>query len=93
MNDIKLPEEVNIDAIMYRVVEVDGMIIFTELYGMAFCGTRMAFHRPKFGCWQVEFMPTFGVNYMMADHIVKAFELVQEWRDDDFGRPYKKSNE
>lgn len=90
MNDIKIPEEVNIDAIMYRVVETpDGMIVFTESQGMCFCGNRIAFHRPKYASWQVELFPVFA-SYMMADHVAKAYELVQEWRGDDFNRPYKK---
>ena len=84
----KIPEEVNICAIMYRVVEVDEMIIFTELYGMNYCGTRMAFTHPKFASWQVVCMPVFG-DTMMVAHIVEAYKLVCKWRGDDFGREIK----
>jgi len=83
----ELPNEVIIDSIMYRVTEVEGMIIFSEAQGMYGCCDRMIFNRPKYASWQVELKTTFGT--MMADHVAKAYRLVQEWRGDDFGREVK----
>ena len=88
MNILKeIPKEVCIDAIMYRVTEVEGMIIFSEAQGMWGCCDRMIFTHPQYACWQLELKTTFG--RMMADHVCKAYRLVQEWRGDDFGRPIK----
>jgi len=87
MDKRKIPKEVIIDAIMYRVTEVDDMIIFSEARGMWGCCDRICFHRPKYACWQVEIFPTFG--QMMASHICKAYKLVCRWRGDDFGRKVK----
>jgi hypothetical protein len=82
----QIPKEVNICGIMYRVIEVEGMIVFSELYGMCFCGQRVAFIHPKYGLWQVEIKPSFGTTISMS-HLEEMFKLVQEWRGDDFGRP------
>lgn len=82
-----IPKEVIIDAIMYRVTEVEGMIIFSEAQGMYGCCDRIIFSKEKYSCWQLELKTTFG--RMMADHICKAYQLVQEWRGDDFGREVK----
>lgn len=81
----EIPKEVIIDAIMYRITEVETMIIFSEAQGMWGCCDRIIFNHPKDGGWQVELKTTFG--HMMADHVAKAYQLVQEWRGDDFGRP------
>jgi len=80
----EIPKEILIDCIMYRVTEVEGMIIFSEAQGMWGCCDRMIFSKEKYSSWQLELKTTFGG--MMADHICKAFKLVQEWRGDDFGR-------
>ena len=89
MNKIELPNEVNICAIIYRVTEIDDMIIFSEAYGMYNCCNRITFHRPKYACWQVMIYPTF--DSIMASHVVEMFKLVCKWRGDDFGReiPYE----
>ena len=84
----ELPKEVNINGLMFRIIERDGMIIFSELYGMCFCGQRIAFSRPKYSCWQVEIFPSFGQT-IMASHIVEAFRIVKEYRGGDFGEIYK----
>jgi hypothetical protein len=86
-----IPEEVNFCAIMYRVKEIDGMIIFSESYGMYGCCNRVSFHRPEFANWQLEVYPTFG--RMMVSHIVEMFKLVCKWRGDDFGREIKDEKE
>jgi len=83
----QIPKEVNIDAILYRVTEIEGMIIFSEAQGMWECCDRMIFTHPEFDCWQLELKTTFG--RIMADHVAKAYQLVQEWRGDDFGREIK----
>jgi hypothetical protein len=85
----KLPEEVNICAILYRVVEVEKMIVFTELCGMEFGGSRVAFTHPKYGLWQVEIKPQYGTSFSVA-HIQEMFEYVREWRGDDFNRTYRR---
>jgi len=83
----EIPKEVLIDAIMYRVTEVEGMIIFSEAIGMYGCCDRIIFNKEKYSCWQLELKTTFG--HIMADHVCKAFQLVQEWRGDDFGKENK----
>lgn len=83
MNNTTLPKEITICSIMYRVVEIEGMIIFTELYGMEFGGSRVAFTHPQYALWQVEIKPQYGTAFPVA-HIQKMFEYVQEWRGGDF---------
>ena len=86
--ELKLPNEVNICGILYRITEVDKMIIFSEARGFYGCCDRICFHRPKYVSWQVEVFPTFG--RMMASHICEAYKLVCQWRGDDFGRMEEK---
>ena len=86
-NQIEIPKEVIIDAIMYRVIEVEGMIIFSEARGMWGCCNRITFHHPKYASWQIQLFTTF--DSMMASHICKAYKLVCKWRGDDFGRYIK----
>ena len=80
----KLPKEVNINAIMYRVTEVEGMIIFSEAYGMWGWCNRIIFTHPQYALWQLELKLTSPA--IAVSHIVEAYKLVQEWRGDDFGR-------
>ena len=84
-----IPSEVNICAIMYRVVEREGAIVFTTLYGMEFGGSRVLFSHPKYGLWQVEIKPQYGTAFPVA-HINEMFEFVQEWRGDDFNMEYRR---
>ncbi len=91
MNKTAIPKEVVIDAIMYRVTEIDGMIIFSEAMGMSECCDRMCFVREKYSSWQIQLFTTFG--QMMASHICKAYKLVCQWRGDDFGREVKNHKE
>ncbi len=81
---MKIPKKVVICGIGYRVTEIDKMIIFSEDGGFWGCCNRMSFHRPKYGGWQIEVLPTFG--RMGASHICEAYKLVMQWRGDDFGR-------
>lgn len=85
----EIPKEVNIDAIIYRVTEVEGMIIFSEAYGMWGECNRIIFTHPKYALWQLELKltsPTIAVS-----HVCKAYQLVQEWHGDDFGREIKEN--
>ena len=85
----KIPEEVLIGCIAYRIVEVEGMIVFSEAQGMYGCCDRMIFTHPEFGLWQLDLKTTFGT--ISASHVCKAFEFVQEWRGDNFGREVNKN--
>lgn len=84
MNKVIIPSKVNICAIMYRVVEIDGMIVFSEDCGMWGCCDRIIFRFHKYGGWRLELKPTFDT--IMASHIEEAYKLVKKWRGDDFGR-------
>lgn len=69
----RLPREVNLCGILYRVAEPDGMIVFSESCGVWGCVTRFSFQK-KSMCWYVSIEGTR--DNVMACHILKAYEMV-----------------
>lgn len=86
----KLPKEVTICGIGYRVTEIDGMIIFSESSGFYGCCNRMIFTRNQYSGWRIELKLTF--DNILTAHIEKAYHLIMKWRGDDWFRPYKEEN-
>lgn len=82
MNKIQLPKDTIICGILYRVVEKDNMIIFSEASGFYGCCNRMVFTREYKGCWRIQLFLTF--DNMMASHICEAYNLVCQWRGKNF---------
>ena len=77
----KLPETVLLSCIEYRVTEVEGMIIFSETSGMYGCCDRIIFTKSKYSSWRLQLKTTFDT--IQVSHVVKAYELVKEWRGND----------
>jgi hypothetical protein len=90
MNNLteKLPNKVILAGIGYLVSEHEGLIIFSEDGGFYGTWTRISFSRPdKYSLWQVELQDNW--NRVPASHIVEAYQIVMQYRGDDFGRPIK----
>lgn len=76
----------------YLVSEHERLIVFSEDGGFYGTHTRIAFSKKdKYSIWHVEFSETWGS--VAASHIVEAYNLVMQYRGNDFGRLIKNDNQ
>jgi len=78
-----IPETVILCGIMYRVVEHEGAIIFSEALDLPCASTklRIMFTRPKYETWNVEITPEKSV---CVGRIAIAAEYCVKWRGADW---------
>lgn len=75
------PDRVNLCGIGYRIQEREGLIVFSEDRGFWGCHSRIIFRKHD-QIWYVSFSDTW--KEIMASHIIKAYELVCEFRGKNF---------
>lgn len=78
--DVAIPKQVLLSAIMYNVTVVEEMVVFSQdecVYGRS---TRFAFER-KCNCWYL--IPN-ECEYIMMSHIEKAHKYVCQWFGSSF---------
>lgn len=68
------PEEITLNAVPYRVTEVDGQVIFEEASGFAGLFSRFVFEWRGQGWYLVGAESTFG--HVFLPHIVSAAKWV-----------------
>ncbi len=76
-----IPEFANLCGIGYRVQESEGLIVFTQESCIWGSYTRISFSRCEY-CWYVETASRW--NRVMVSHIVRAYEIVKQYRGDNF---------
>lgn len=76
----KIPEEVNIRGILYRVTTIEDAIIFGEAIPV-WGHKKIIKIIVRAGCWYIDTTENPG-SYMLA-HIQKMYELCQEWYGKD----------
>lgn len=80
----KVPREVVLRAIAYKVTVADGMVMFTSRMGPIV--SRMIFER-KCGCWHVS-----SDRDVMVSHVVAAQALIDQWFGGNHNMPRGENN-
>jgi len=81
------PPTVVFGAIEYRIAEHEGAIVFSESISVWNWGKRIIFTTDEDKlCWRVKVETGLDARneLCMASHIVKAYEMVEEYRGKNF---------
>ncbi len=76
-----LPQEVLLSCILYRITEIEGMIIFSEASGMYGCCDRMIFTKSNYSSWRLQLKTTFDT--IQVSHIIEAYKLINQWDENE----------